>query len=74
MQDLHSGRITCAYCSATYERIALRIFIVPPHSGGKVVAPATKGEMHFLERSKVGLFSHGRKPGCEGFIIRGRLL
>ena len=41
---------------------------------GKVVAPATKGGMHFFERSEVGLFSHGRKPGCEGFIIRGRLL
>ena len=41
---------------------------------GKVVAPATKGGMHFLERSEVGLFSLGRKPGCKGFIIRGRLL
>ena len=37
MQDVHSGRITRAYGSATYERIALRIFIVPPLSGGKVV-------------------------------------
>ena len=26
---------------------------------GKVVAPATKGGMHFLERSEVGLFSSG---------------
>ena len=25
-------------------------------------------------RSEVGLFSLGRKPGCKGFIIRGRLL
>ena len=49
-------------------------FAAPPNCGGKVVAPATKGGMHFLERSEVGLFSHGRKPGCEGFIIRGRLL
>ena len=31
------GRITRAYCSATYERIALRSFIVPPLRGGKVV-------------------------------------
>ena len=37
MQDVHSGRITRAYGSATYERIALRIFIVPPLSGGEVV-------------------------------------
>ena len=36
-QDVHSGRITRAYCSATYERIALRSFIVPPLRGGKVV-------------------------------------
>ena len=35
-----------------------------PACGGKVVAPATKGGMHF------------RRPqvGCKGFIIRGRLL
>ena len=25
-------------------------------------------------RSEVGLFSLGRKPGCKGLIIRGRLL
>ena len=25
-------------------------------------------------RCGVGLFSLGRKPGCQGFIIRGRLL
>ena len=31
------GRTTRAYGSATYERIALRLFIVPPLSGGKVV-------------------------------------
>ena len=31
---------------------------------GKVVAPATKGGMHFL----------ARQGGCKGFIIRGRLL
>ena len=30
-----------------------------PACGGKVVAPATKGGMHFLERSEVGLFSSG---------------
>ena len=30
---------------------------MPPHRGGKVVAPATKGGLHFLERSEVGLFS-----------------
>ena len=28
---------------------------------GKVVAPATKGEMHCLERSEVGLFSDARR-------------
>ena len=28
---------------------------------GKVVAPATKGGMHFLERSEVGLFSDARR-------------
>ena len=38
---------------------------------GKVVAPATKGGMHFLARRAVGLFSDGRKPGCEGFIQTG---
>ena len=38
------------------------------------MAPATKGGMHFLERGEVGLFSHGRKPGCEGFFIKGSLL
>ena len=26
------------------------------------------------ERSEICLFFHGRKPGCKGFIIRGRLL
>ena len=31
------GRITRAYCSGTYERIALRSFIVPLLRGGKVV-------------------------------------
>ena len=31
---------------------------------GKVVAPATKGGLHFL----------ARQGGCQGFIIRGRLL
>ena len=34
-------------------------FAAPPNCGGKVVAPATKGGMHFLERSEVGLFSSG---------------
>ena len=38
---------------------------------GKVVAPATKGGMNFLARRAVGLFSDGRKPGCEGFIQTG---
>ena len=32
-----------------------------PASGGKVVAPATKGGMHFLKRSEVGLFSDARR-------------
>ena len=35
-----------------------------PSCGGKVVAPATKGGMHFL----------AHQGGCKGFIIRGRLL
>ena len=39
-----------------------------PACGGKVVELATKGGMHFLEQSEAGLFSHGRKPGCEGFL------
>ena len=38
---------------------------------GKVVAPATKGGLHFLARRAVVWFSHGRKPGCEGFIQTG---
>ena len=29
----------------------------PPRRGGKVVAPATKGGMYFLDRSEAGLFS-----------------
>ena len=33
-----------------------------PACGGKVVAPATKGGMHFLERSEAGLFSSGESP------------
>ena len=32
-----------------------------PACGGKVVAPATKGGIHFLERSEVGLFSDARR-------------
>ena len=32
---------------------------------GKVVAPATKGGMHFLERSEVGLFSDARQGGIK---------
>ena len=35
-----------------------------PACGGKVVAPATKGGMHFL----------ARQGGCKVFFIRGRLL
>ena len=38
------GRITRAYCSATYERIALRSFIVPPlRGGGRWCRKAPKG-------------------------------
>ena len=33
----------------------------PTACGGKVVATATKGGMHFLERSEVGLFSDARQ-------------
>ena len=44
----------------------------PDFSTGKVVAPATKGEMHLLERSEVGLFSDARqggiKNGAEGAV------
>ena len=36
-----------------------------PTCGGKVVAPATKGGMHFLERSEVGLFSDARQGGIK---------
>ena len=32
---------------------------------GKVVALATKGGMHFLERSEVGLFSDARQGGIK---------
>ena len=45
-----------------------------PACGGKVVAPATKGGMHFLARRAVVWFSHGQKPDCEGFIQTGALL
>ena len=41
---------------------------------GKVVAPATKGGMHFPARRAVVWFSDGRKPGCKGFIQNWRLL
>ena len=37
------GTITRAYCSATYERIALRSFIVPPLRGGRWCRKAPKG-------------------------------
>ena len=41
------GRITRAYCSATYERIALRSFIVPPLRGGEGGAVRhQRGESH----------------------------
>jgi hypothetical protein len=45
---------------------------VPPHRGGKVVAPATKGGMHF-QRPQGG-WPVFRRPqgGCQGFIIRWR--
>ena len=33
MQDLHSGTITRAYCSATYEGTAFQSFILPPLAG-----------------------------------------
>ena len=38
---------------------------------GKVVAPATKGGMHFLARRAVVWFSNGRKPGCPVFAAKG---
>ena len=38
---------------------------------GKVVAPATKGGMHFLARRAVVWFSDGRKPGCPVFAAKG---
>ena len=37
------GTITRAYCSATYERIALRSFIVPPLRGGRWCRKAPRG-------------------------------
>ena len=45
---------TRALLRVTYENTTSRSFIVPPRSGGKVVAPATKG----------GRFSLARKGGC----------
>ena len=51
------------------ETVLIQLFHSP-----KVVAPTTKGGMHFLERSEVGLFSDAPQGGCKGFIIRGRLL
>ena len=33
MQDLHSGTITRAYGSATYEESVSRCFILPPEQG-----------------------------------------
>ena len=39
-------------------------YCVPPRSGGKVVAPATKGGMHFLARRAVVWFFLWLKPGC----------
>ena len=42
-----------------------------PACGRKVVAPATKGGMHFLARRAVVWFSDGRKPGCPVFAAKG---
>ena len=36
-----------------------------------MVAPATKGGMHFLARRAVVWFSDGRKPGCPVFAAKG---
>ena len=43
---------------------------VPP-PGERWWRQPPKGEMHFLARRAVVWFSHGRKPGCEGFIQTG---
>ena len=43
MQDVHSGRITRAYGSATYERIALRILLSHRSAGGRWCRKAPKG-------------------------------
>ena len=45
---------------------------VPP-PGGRWWRQPPKG-VHFLARRAVVRFFNGRKPGCKGFIIRGRLL
>ena len=37
----------------------------------KVVAPATKGGMHFLERSEAGLFSDARRAVVKVFAAKG---
>ena len=42
-----------------------------PASGGKVVATATKGGMHFLERSEAGLFSGARRAVVKVFAAKG---
>ena len=49
-------------------RSANPVTCFPP---GKVVAPATKGGMHFLARRAVVWFSDGRKPGCPVFAAKG---
>ena len=69
----NGGRITRAYGRVAYEEIAFQSFIVPPLSGGEGGAVRHQRGIS-LARRAVGLFSDGRKPGCKGFIIRGRLL
>ena len=49
-------------------------FAAPPNCGGKVVAPATKGGMHFPRPQGSWPVFQRPQGGCKGFIMKGRLL
>ena len=73
MLSTHSAPAKCGWQRNWIHRGALRpanpVTCFPP---GKVVAPATKGgECISDARRAVVWFSHGRKPGCKGFIQTG---
>ena len=77
--DGPSGRGLWIARRAMLKKSALRDLLSVPYGMISILVigllrSSPKKETHSLGRSPVCLFFLGRKPGCKGFIIRGRLL